>query len=359
MAGNRPTLSPYAPRILTIEINPGRIREVIGPGGKVINKITQETGAKIDIEQDGRIHIASVDEQAARRAMQMIEEIVREVKVGEMYLGRVTRLMNFGAFVEVLPGKEGLVHISELADGRVGKVEDVVKVGDELLVKVKEIDNLGRINLTRRGIGQTGEEGEAPAGGELQPAAPRAREGGPPPRRRRGGGGGGGRGRRGGVPAGGPAESAEPARPAVAGRVDSREAAPPRPETGAPDRAGKPPSAEACRLMGETMTTMTGTTEHTILPNGIQVLTEPMPQGRTAAVGIWIGAGSRCEGDRQAGIFPFLEHMFFKGTHTRSALDIAQAADAIGAQLNAFTDREATVLYAQALAKHLPTGMDL
>src|SRR3989304_5417144 len=194
MAGNRPTLSPYAPRILTIEINPERIREVIGPGGKVINKITQETGAKIDIEQDGRIHIASVDEQAARRAMQMIEEIVREVKVGEMYLGRVTRLMNFGAFVEVLPGKEGLVHISELADGRVGKVEDVVKVGDELLVKVKEIDNLGRINLTRRGIGQTGEEGQAPAGGELQPAAPRSREGGPPPRRRRGGGGAGGRG---------------------------------------------------------------------------------------------------------------------------------------------------------------------
>jgi len=111
--------------------------------------------------------------------------------------------------------------------------------------------------------------------------------------------------------------------------------------------------------MGETMTTMTGTTEHTILPNGIQVLTEPMPQVRTAAVGIWIGAGSRYEEDRQAGISHFLEHMFFKGTHTRSALDIAQAADAIGAQLNAFTDREATVLYAKALAKHLPTVMDL
>ena len=190
----RTTLSPYAPRILTIEINPERIREVIGPGGKVINKITQETGTKIDIDQSGRISVASPDEAAARRAIQMIEEIVREVKVGEMYLGRVTRLMNFGAFVEVLPGKEGLVHISELADGRVGKVEDVVKVGDELLVKVKEIDNLGRINLTRRGIGQTGEEGEAPAGGELQPAAPRSREGGPPPRRRRGGRGPGGRG---------------------------------------------------------------------------------------------------------------------------------------------------------------------
>ncbi|MDR7489744.1 MAG: polyribonucleotide nucleotidyltransferase, partial [Armatimonadota bacterium] len=182
----RTTLSPYAPRILTIEIHPDKIREVIGPGGKVINKITAETGAKIDIEQDGRIHVASPDEAAARRAIQMIEDIVREVKVGEIYLGRVTRLMNFGAFVEVLPGKEGLVHISELGDGRVERVEDVVKVGDELLVRVKEIDNLGRINLTRRGV-----EGgpEVPAGaGAAASDRPRG-EGGR-------GGPGGGRGRR-------------------------------------------------------------------------------------------------------------------------------------------------------------------
>ena len=168
----RPTLSPYAPRIITIEINPDKIREVIGPGGKVINRITAETGVKIDIEQDGRVLIASTDEAAARKALGMIEAIVREVKVGEMYLGKVTRLMNFGAFVEVLPGKEGLVHISELADGRVGKVEDVVKVGDELLVRVKEIDNLGRINLTRRGIGAPGES----AGAETEGARPAAEE---------------------------------------------------------------------------------------------------------------------------------------------------------------------------------------
>lgn len=158
----RPQLSPYAPRIFTIEINPEKIREVIGPGGKVINKITAETGVKIDIEQDGRVLIASVDEAAAKKAVQMIEAIVREVKVGEMYLGKVTRLMNFGAFVEVLPGKEGLVHISELSESRVNKVEDVVKVGDELLVRVKEIDNLGRINLTRRGA-TPGAEGEGAA----------------------------------------------------------------------------------------------------------------------------------------------------------------------------------------------------
>lgn len=159
----RTDLSPYAPRLLTIHINPEKIREVIGPGGKVINKITSETGVKIDIEQDGRVIIASTDPEAAQKAVRMIQDIVREVEVGQTYLGRVTRLVNFGAFVEVLPGKEGLVHISELADRRVDKVEDVVKVGDEILVRVKEIDSLGRINLTRRGLtSEDGGQGSAP-----------------------------------------------------------------------------------------------------------------------------------------------------------------------------------------------------
>jgi polyribonucleotide nucleotidyltransferase len=148
----RANLSPYAPRITTILINPDRIREVIGPGGKVINKITAETGVKIDVEQDGRVLIASPDEEAAQRARRMIEEIVKEAKPGEVYHGKVTRLMNFGVFVEIFPGKEGLVHISELAPNRVNRVEDVVKVGDEIDVRVKEIDNLGRVNLTRRGL---------------------------------------------------------------------------------------------------------------------------------------------------------------------------------------------------------------
>ncbi len=147
----RTALSAYAPRIVTVQINPDKIRDVIGPGGKVINKITAETGTKIDIEQDGRVMIASVNEEAARRAAAMIEGITKEAQVGETYKGRVTRLMNFGAFVEFLPGKEGLVHISELSYDHVNKVEDVVKVGDELMVKVKEVDNLGRINLTHRG----------------------------------------------------------------------------------------------------------------------------------------------------------------------------------------------------------------
>jgi polyribonucleotide nucleotidyltransferase len=177
----RPELSPHAPRLLTLHIHPDKIREVIGPGGKVINRITAETGVKIDIEQDGRVVIASADLEAAQRAMRMIQEIVREVEVGQTYLGRVTRLVNFGAFVEVLPGKEGLVHISELSDRRVDKVEDVVKVGDEILVKVKEIDSLGRINLTRRGLAPE-EEGQ-PAAVAGAPTADRPRPSRRPPRR--------------------------------------------------------------------------------------------------------------------------------------------------------------------------------
>jgi polyribonucleotide nucleotidyltransferase len=194
----RTTLSTYAPRIVTIQINPDRIRDIIGPGGKVINKITADTGTKIDIEQDGRVMIASANEEAAKRAAQMIEGIVREVQVGEVYRGKVTRLMNFGAFVEVLPGKEGLVHISELSYDHVNKVEDVVKVGDAIDVKVKEIDSMGRINLTHRGT-QPPPEGWNPEYEERQPADISTRRplhprresgsGGRPPRRRGGGGG--------------------------------------------------------------------------------------------------------------------------------------------------------------------------
>lgn len=146
----RPELSPYAPRIITMEIDPDKIRDVIGPGGKIIKKIIEETGVTIDIEDDGKVFIAAVDVEAANKAVKIIENLVREVEVGGTYLGKVTRLMNFGAFVEILPGKEGLVHISQLARERVAKVEDVVKTGDEILVKVTEIDRQGRINLSRK-----------------------------------------------------------------------------------------------------------------------------------------------------------------------------------------------------------------
>lgn len=166
----RSELSKYAPRIITLKIHPDKIREVIGPGGRVINKIIEETGVKIDIEQDGRVFIATADLAAGEKAKSIIEGIVREVEVGTIYNGRVTRIEKYGAFVEVLPGKEGLVHISHLAEERVEKTEDVVKVGDEIMVKVTEIDPQGRINLSRRAALRE-LRGEPPE--EPTPASPR------------------------------------------------------------------------------------------------------------------------------------------------------------------------------------------
>jgi polyribonucleotide nucleotidyltransferase len=148
----RKELSEYAPKILMMSINPDKIRDVIGPSGKQINKIIEETGVKIDIEQDGTVFISSVDEAMNQKAKKIIEDIVREVEVGQMYLGKVKRIEKFGAFVEIFSGKDGLVHISELAEERVGKVEDVVSIGDELLVKVTEIDKQGRVNLSRKAV---------------------------------------------------------------------------------------------------------------------------------------------------------------------------------------------------------------
>ncbi|MBY0026503.1 polyribonucleotide nucleotidyltransferase [Priestia aryabhattai] len=152
IATPRQELSQYAPKILTMAINPDKIRDVIGPSGKQINKIIEETGVKIDIEQDGTIFISSIDQPMNEKAKKIIEDLVREVEVGQMYLGKVKRIEKFGAFVEIFSGKDGLVHISELAEERIGKVEDVVAIGDELLVKVMEIDKQGRVNLSRKAI---------------------------------------------------------------------------------------------------------------------------------------------------------------------------------------------------------------
>ncbi|CAH0346142.1 polyribonucleotide nucleotidyltransferase [Bacillus sp. CECT 9360] len=148
----RVELSQYAPKILTMTINPDKIRDVIGPSGKQINKIIEETGVKIDIEQDGSVFISSINEEMNQKAKKIIEDIVRDVEVGQMYLGKVKRIEKFGAFVEIFNGKDGLVHISELAEERVGKVEDVVAIGDEVLVKVTEIDKQGRVNLSRKAV---------------------------------------------------------------------------------------------------------------------------------------------------------------------------------------------------------------
>ena len=170
----RKELSSFAPRMIVLTINPEKIKDVIGPGGKVINKIIADTGVKIDIENDGRVFIASPDGESAEKAKSMVEALTKEVQVGETYLGTVTRLMNFGAFVAFLPGKEGLVHISQLAPQRVERVEDVVKIGDQIMVKVMEIDSQGRINLSRKAV----LNGDAGIPDDYQPRGPRPRGGG-------------------------------------------------------------------------------------------------------------------------------------------------------------------------------------
>lgn len=152
MPQTRHELSAHAPKIMTMKINPDKIRDVIGPSGKQINQIIDDTGVKIDIEQDGTVFISSTDASMNVTAQKIIEDIVREVEVGEVYDGKVKRIEKFGAFVELFKGKEGLVHISEMAEERIGKVEDVVSMGDTIKVKVKEIDNQGRVNLSRKAI---------------------------------------------------------------------------------------------------------------------------------------------------------------------------------------------------------------
>ncbi len=197
----RTEMSPFSPRITTIRINPDKIRDIIGPGGKVIRKIVEETGAQIDVEDDGRVFVASNDQEGARKAIDWIKGLTDEVTVGQIYRGKVVRIMSFGAFVEVLPNQDGLVHVSKLTDHRVERVEEVVNVGDEIMVKATEIDPQGRLNLSRQAaIEELTASGapideridpEAMAAALAQPAAAREeRSGG-----FRGGRGGGGRDR--------------------------------------------------------------------------------------------------------------------------------------------------------------------
>jgi polyribonucleotide nucleotidyltransferase len=203
----RDRVSDHAPKITIVKINPEKIGTIIGPGGKVINRIASETGCTIDVEDDGSVFIGGAEHEAVEQAVDWIRSLTKEVVVGEIYEGPVTRILNFGAFVEILPGKDGLVHISELEHGRVETVEDVLKVGDTVKVKVIEIDNMGRVNLSRRALldgdddsGERSEpdeeefnEDEIPRRGTVSEER-RSGEG------QRGGGrrGGGGGGRRGG-----------------------------------------------------------------------------------------------------------------------------------------------------------------
>jgi polyribonucleotide nucleotidyltransferase len=165
IATPRTQLSTHAPRIVTIRINPDKIREVIGPGGKVIRGIIEKTGANIDIEDDGRINIASADEAASQAAIDIIRGITAEAEIGKIYRGKVKKIMDFGAFVEIMPGTDGLVHISQLADQRVKSVSDVLKEGEEVMVKVLEVDKQGRIKLSRREALREAKENSAPADG--------------------------------------------------------------------------------------------------------------------------------------------------------------------------------------------------
>ncbi len=184
---SRPELSPFAPRMLELKIDADKIGSLIGPGGRTIRAIIDETKASIDVKNDGTVMVGSSNEESTRRAVKMIEDLTREVKAGEIYTGKVTRIFDFGAMVEVLPGKEGLVHISELADYRVPTVRDEVEVGDEVTVKVIEIDNLGRINLSRRAVfaGESEESEQRPSRPprQQQQSHPRSRPPGDRPQR--------------------------------------------------------------------------------------------------------------------------------------------------------------------------------
>jgi polyribonucleotide nucleotidyltransferase len=197
----RREMSAYAPKITTIQINPDKIRDVIGPGGKVIRKIIEETGVEIDVEDDGKVYIASADQDGARKAIDWIKGLTDEVEVGRIYKGKVVRIMSFGAFVEVLPNQDGLVHISKLTDHRVERVEEVVNVGDEIAVKATEIDSQGRLNLSRQAaIEELTAKGE-PIEENINQEAIALALSSPPPPREAGFGAGrdrGGRGRNGG-----------------------------------------------------------------------------------------------------------------------------------------------------------------
>jgi polyribonucleotide nucleotidyltransferase len=238
----RKEMSPYAPRMYRLQIDPQKIGTVIGPGGRVIRSIIEETGCTVDIEDDGSVFIGATNEESARKAIDIIEGMTKDVEVGQIYTGRVARIMNFGAFVEIAPGKDGLVHISELADFRVPSVEDVVSIGDEVQVMVTEVDSMGRINLSRRAVlaGETdpaavvarqqAERSSRPGGGGGDRGGDRGGRGGGD-RGPRGGGGGFNRGGGGGG-GGGPRRSADGGRPPYRPQAGDGPPGPPRPPFG-------------------------------------------------------------------------------------------------------------------------------
>ena len=291
-------MSPYAPRITTIKVPVDKIGEVIGPKGKMINSITEETGAQISIEDDGTVFVGATDGPSAQAAIDKINAIANPQlpKIGERFLGTVVKTTDFGAFVSLLPGRDGLVHISKLGRGkRIAKVEDVVKVGDKLRVEIADIDNRGKISLIL-----VAEEDS------------RTRH--------------------------------QPTPAPCAGRCRDRQ---------------QLRSGGHCVAAPRSATKRRQRVRRTTLPGGLRVVTEYIPSVHSASVGVWVGVGSRDEGRSVAGAAHFLEHLLFKSTPTRTAVEIAQAVDAVGGELNAFTAREHTCYYAHVLDTDLELAVDL
>ena len=291
-------MSLHAPRIITVKIPVDKIGEVIGPKGKMINQIQDDTGAQISIEDDGTIYIGATNGESAEAARSIINGIANPTmpEVGERYLGTVVKTTNFGAFVSLLPGKDGLLHISKLrglAGGkRVENVEDVVSVGQKIQVEIGEIDDRGKLSLI--------------------PVVD---------------------------------ESAE------------RRVAPTSPPSNLAVSAAQQKPGTTRTLLSTKDGASTGT--RTVLPGGLRVVTEAMPGVRSASIGVWVGVGSRDESPHLSGASHFLEHLLFKGTPTRTALDISVELDEVGGEFNAFTAKEYTCFHARVLDEDLPLAVDV
>ena len=354
IAEPRPEVNETAPKIISFNIPMDKIGEVIGPKGKVINTIQQETGADIAVDDDGQVGIVtigSVDGGAVAEARRQIDLIINppSASVGEIYPGKVVNITKFGAFVNILPGRDGLVHISKLGRGkRIERVEDVLELGDEIMVRVDDIDPNGKVSLTPI---VEGDEGDGPAEGSGDGGASRA------PR------------------FSGGSSSSSAASGASVSFEDSFEAEA-REQFGdlgpaaasAPSGGGSRSSGSGDRGRGAVAAAAaTGAAavaegsriECTQLASGVRVISERMPEAHSACVGVWVGVGARDEPDSLSGVSHFLEHLLFKGSDTRSARDIAQAVDRVGGDMNAFTAKEYTAYVARLPSKHVALGVEL
>ncbi len=392
-------MSDYAPRVTTVKIPVDKIGMVIGPKGQTINAIQDETGAEISIEDDGTIYVGATNGPSAQAAVERINAIANPTlpKMGDRFLGTVVKTAPFGAFVSLLPGRDGLLHISKVGDGkRVEKVEDFLNVGDRVEVEIADIDQRGKIYLDKvrpegaerrppqlvrsgppaatgvvTGVRVTGVTASAVATGSWPRAWRRWR----------------GRrrqpsatpypaqltrepltGRATPSPAGSFVNSSIPSsywKQVAVSRTRHSSFLGTRP--GSTPRAGRQatPTARAAggstRAVTRTLSDdpLGGTVRRTVLPNGLRVLTEAIPAMRSVSFGIWVAVGSRDETGPQAGAAHFLEHLLFKGTHKRNALEISSAIEAVGGETNAFTTKEYTCYYARVLDEDLPLAIDV